>query len=59
MWVVPERRPLVPDPDAAVDAAIRQIADLLATAYLRLNLPRAPEKQLDSPETESRHVTGG
>ena len=43
------------DPDRA--EAIHQIATILATAYLRLRFPAAP--QLDSSETESVHGTAG
>jgi hypothetical protein len=39
--------------------AIRHIAGLLATAYLRLRFPEFPQKQVDCPETESAHVTAG
>ena len=43
------------DPDR--DEAIHQIASILATVYLRLRFPAAP--QLDSSETESVHGTAG
>ena len=46
----------MPDHDPALDDAIREIAALLATAYLRLRFPDQPS-QLDSPETESPHGT--
>jgi hypothetical protein len=46
------------DHDSARDDAIEQIANLLAAAYLRLRFPDQPS-QLDSPETESPHVTAG
>ena len=46
----------MPDHDPALDAAIREIANLLATAYLRLRFPD-PVGQVDSPETERPHVT--
>ena len=45
------------DCDAALDHATQEIAALLATAYLRLQLP--PQKQVDSPETESVHDSAG
>jgi hypothetical protein len=48
----------MPDHNPSLDNAIREIAILLATAYLRLRFPdQAP--QVDSPETESPHVTAG
>jgi hypothetical protein len=59
LWVIVgglNRRPLMPDHDPALDDAIREIAALLATAYLRLRFPDQPS-QLDSPETESPHGT--
>jgi hypothetical protein len=45
--------------DPAVDRAeaIRQIATILATAFLRLRFPSTP--RLDSSETESVHGTAG
>jgi len=46
------------DHDSARDDAIQELARLLATAYLRLRFPEQPS-QLDSPETESPHVTAG
>ena len=48
----------MPDHDPALDSAIREIANLLATAYLRLRFPdrTAP---VDSPETASPHGTEG
>jgi hypothetical protein len=46
------------DPDRA--EAIRRIAAILATAYLRLRFPApAPSPELDSSETESVHGTAG
>jgi hypothetical protein len=45
------------DPDSDRPEAIRQIATLLAAAYLRLRFPAT--SQLDSSETESVHVTAG
>ena len=47
----------MPDHDSAIDDAVREIANLLATAYLRLRFPDA--SQVDSRETESPHVTEG
>ena len=41
------------DPEFDRAEAIRQIAAILATAYLRLRFPASP--QLDSSETESVH----
>jgi hypothetical protein len=38
--------------DSALDDAVREIADLLATAHLRLRFPDRPNR-LDSPETPS------
>ena len=49
----------MPDHDPALDAAIREIAALLAAAYLSLRFPVEDQNQLDSPETESPHVTAG
>jgi len=48
----------MPDHDPAIDDAVREIAKLLATAYLRLRFPDRAS-QFDSPETESPHVTEG
>ena len=45
------------DRDDALDDATREIATLLATANLRLQLPT--QKQVDSPETESVHDSAG
>ena len=49
----------MPDHDTALDDAIREIAALLAAAYLRLRFSIGDQGQLDSPETESPHVTAG
>jgi hypothetical protein len=60
LWVIVgglNRRPLMPDHDPALDDAIREIAALLATAYLRLRFPIGDQRQLDSPQTESPHGT--
>ena len=54
----PKGRLLMPDCDAALDDAITEIANLLATAYLRLRAQDGPNG-LDSPETGSAHVTAG
>jgi len=48
----------MPDHDPALDDAVREIANLLAKAYLRLRFPNRAS-QVDSPETESPHVTEG
>ena len=48
----------MPDHDSALEATVHEIADLLATAYLRLRFPDRAS-QVDSPETESPHVTEG
>jgi hypothetical protein len=45
------------DPDFDRAEVIRQIAEILAAAYLRLRFPVPP--QLDSSETESVHGTAG
>ena len=45
------------DPDAA--EAIRQIAAVLATAYLRIRFPEPAPTAVDSAETASVHVTAG
>jgi len=40
--------------------AVQQIASILAAVYLRLRFPApALSPELDSPETERVHVTGG
>jgi hypothetical protein len=41
----------MPDHDPTLDDAIREIAKILAAAYLRLRFP--DRNQLDSAETES------
>jgi hypothetical protein len=38
---------------------IRQIASILAAAYLRLRFPESAPARLDSSETESAHGTAG
>ena len=45
------------DPEIDRAEAIHNIAYILAAAYMRLRFPAPP--QLDSPETESVHVTAG
>jgi hypothetical protein len=45
------------EPDRA--ETIRQIAGILATAYLRLRFPEHPQPGVDCAETKSVHVTGG
>ena len=42
----------MPAHDPALDEAIREIANLIATAHLRLRFPDR-QNQLDSPETKS------
>ena len=46
----------MPRRDPELEDAIREIAALLAEAYLRLLLGKP---DVDFPETESPHVTGG
>ena len=46
------------DHNPALDDAIHEVANLFATAYLRLRFPDQAS-QVDSPETESPHVTEG
>ncbi len=45
------------DPDRA--EAVRQIAAILATAYLRLRFPETPQKEVDCAENSRPHVTAG
>jgi hypothetical protein len=47
----------MPRRDPALDEAIREIAALLADAYLHLRLPDPEQKEVDSAETESLRVT--
>ena len=42
----------MPDQDPKLDNAVQEIANLLATAHLRLRFPDPPAR-LDSTETES------
>ena len=44
------------DPDRA--EAIRQIASVLASAYLRVRFPESVPKAVDCPETKSDSLTG-
>ena len=44
------------DPDRA--EAVRQIAAILAAAYLRLRFPDAPRAEVDCPETKSESCDG-
>ncbi len=39
--------------------AIQQIANILASVYLRLRFPDPAPQRLDSPKKESAHGTGG
>jgi hypothetical protein len=50
--VVSTQETTMPAHDPALDEAIREIANLLATAHLRLRFPDQPNR-LDSPETPS------
>ena len=45
------------DPDRA--EAVREIATVLATAYLRLRFPEPPPPVVDCPETKSESCDGG
>ena len=47
------------DPDLDRAEAIRQIAEILATAYVCLLFPAPAVPQLDCPETQSVHGTAG
>jgi len=47
------------DHDAALDQAIREVAAILGDALVCLIFPTSPVRQVDFPETESPHVTGG
>jgi hypothetical protein len=44
------------DPDRA--EAVRQIAAILATAYLRLRFPAPPQKEVDCAETKRESCDG-
>ena len=39
--------------------AVREIATVLATAYLRLQFPESPVPVVDCPETKSESCDGG
>jgi hypothetical protein len=45
------------DPDRA--EAVREIATVLATAYLRLRFPKPPPPVVDCPETKNESCDGG
>ena len=45
------------DPDRG--EAVREIATVLATAYLRLRFPAVPPPVVDCPETKSESCDGG
>jgi hypothetical protein len=47
------------DHDAALDQAINKVAAILGDALVRLIFPTPLDGQVDFPETESPHVTGG
>ena len=47
------------DHDAVLDSAIPEVAAILGDALVRLLLPAQASQQVDSPETESPHVTAG
>jgi hypothetical protein len=47
------------EPDDDRTEAVRQIAAILATAYLRLRFSDKAPPGLDSSETESAHGTAG
>ena len=47
------------DHDAALDQAICEAAAILGDALVRLLLPESANRQVDLPEAESPHVTGG
>ena len=45
--------------DADRAEAVRQIAAILAAAYVRLRFPETPQQEVDCAETSRPHVTGG
>lgn len=45
--------------DADRAEAVRQIAAVLAAAYLRLRFPEPPQAQVDCAEKTCPHVTAG
>lgn len=47
------------DRDSDRAEAVRQIAAVLATAYVRLRFPESLQKEVDCAETSRPHVTGG
>jgi hypothetical protein len=47
------------DRDAALDKAILEVAAILGDALVRLLFSAPASPQVDSPETESPHVTAG
>jgi hypothetical protein len=47
------------DRDADRAEAIRQIATILAAAYVRLRFPEPPQKVVDCPETKRDSLTVG
>jgi hypothetical protein len=47
------------DRDAVLDSAIPQVAAILGEALVRLLFPDPVGPRVDSPETESPHVTAG
>ncbi|MCL4795637.1 MAG: hypothetical protein KJZ84_13825 [Bryobacteraceae bacterium] len=49
----------MPDHDAALDEAIRDAGAILGEVLARLIFPDPPTFSVDSPETESPHVTTG
>ena len=47
------------DPEPNRAKLIHDIAELLATAYLRLRFPVSPQNEVDCPENARPHVTAG
>ena len=47
------------DRDADRAEAVRQIAAILAAAYVRLRFPESPQKEVDCAENSRPHVTAG
>ena len=45
--------------DADRAESVRQIASILAAAYVRLRSPEPLQKEVDCAETSRPHVTGG
>jgi len=52
-------RPLMNDRDPDRAEAVREIATVLATAYLRLRFPEPPPPMVDCRETKSESCDGG